>query len=80
MIGLTTISLSEIGFIGGQQVLRSFSSIRASVRLHDGMITSLLYSPLSFFHKTPQVNWPTHLLRAACCVTLTVLWLIVDGR
>ena len=54
MVGMASISLAEIAFIGGQQVLRSFSSIRASIRLHNGMLTSLLHSPLSFFHKTPQ--------------------------
>jgi ABC-type multidrug transport system fused ATPase/permease subunit len=54
MRGMLTISLLEVAFIGGQQILRTFSSIRASVRLHNGMITSLLQSPLSFFHKTPQ--------------------------
>ena len=54
MLGMSIISAAEILFIAGQQLLRSFSSIRASVRLHDGMINALLASPLSFFHRTPQ--------------------------
>jgi ABC-type multidrug transport system fused ATPase/permease subunit len=54
MLGMTSISLAEVAFISGQQVLRTFSSIRASVYLHNRMISSLLRSPLSFFHKTPQ--------------------------
>ena len=59
--------------IAGQQVLRSFSSIRASVRLHDGMITSLLWSPLSFFHKTPQVKHAhTHTKNALMVVRMEV--------
>jgi len=54
MLGMSIISAAEILFIAGQQLLRSFSSIRASVRLHNGMINALLASPLSFFHRTPQ--------------------------
>ena len=53
-LGLGGLSLVQVGLVIGRLLLRSASTIRASVLIHDGMARGLLQSPLSFFHRTPS--------------------------
>ena len=55
-IGITGIAVMLL-----RQYMRTSISIRASRTLHNRLLDSVLASPMSFFHTTPQVRFPVQL-------------------